>query len=126
MRHVHANHPLVAVVDDDASVRKALGRLLGAAGFTVETFAGADDFMERRSARSVDCLVLDVRMPGLTGLDLQRRLEDAHIELPIVMITGHGSADVRARALAAGAVAVLDKPFSEETLLAAISRALAR
>jgi FixJ family two-component response regulator len=126
MRYAEIDRPLVAIVDDDASVRKALRRLLGATGYVVETFAGGAEFLARDSSRPVDCLVLDVRMTGLTGLDLQRHLEDAQRELPIVMITGHGSADVRLRALAAGAVAVLDKPFSDQTLLDAIRRALAR
>lgn len=117
---------LIAVVDDDASVRKALGRLLGAAGYAVETYAGAAEYVARHPARRVDCLVLDVRMPGVTGLDLQRHLVDTTAEVPIVMITGHGTADVRQRALAYGAVDVLDKPFSDQALLDAISRALAR
>ena len=121
---MQSRHPLIAIVDDDASVRKALHRMLGAAGYAVETFASAADYVARRSAPRVDCLVLDVRMPGVTGLDLQRHLVDTPDEVPIVMITGHGSAEVRARALAAGAVAVLDKPFSDEALLTAIDRAL--
>jgi FixJ family two-component response regulator len=119
------NAPMVAVVDDDASVRRALGRMLSAAGFGVETFASALEFLDRASA-DVACLVLDVRLPGMTGLDLQRRLAETGRALPIVMITGHGSVDVRDRALASGAVAVLDKPFSDETLLGAIRTALAR
>jgi FixJ family two-component response regulator len=123
---VEPEHPLIAIVDDDASIRKALCRMLGAAGYTVETFAGAAEYVARRPVRRVDCLVLDVRMPGVTGLDLQRHLVDTTAEVPIVMITGHGTADVRARALAAGAVAVLDKPFSDQTLLDAITRALGR
>lgn len=123
---MHSEPSLIAVVDDDASVRKALCRLLGAAGYAVEAFAGAAEYVARRPARRVDCLVLDVRMPGVTGLDLQRHLVDTTAEVPIVMITGHGTADVRARALAAGAVAVLDKPFDDQALLDAIRRALAR
>lgn len=120
------DHPLIAIVDDDASIRKALCRMLGAAGYVVETFAGAAEYVARRQERRVDCLVLDVRMPGVTGLDLQRHLSDTTAEVPIVMITGHGTADVRQRAFAYGAVDVLDKPFTDEALLDAIGRALAR
>ena len=115
----------VAVVDDDPSVRKALRRLLTAAGYAVETYNGAAEYVARRSTARVECLVLDVRMPAVTGLDLQRHLADTPGTPPIVMITGHGSPGVRERALATGAIAVLDKPFSDEALLDAIRRALA-
>jgi len=116
----------IAVVDDDSSVRKALRRLLTAAGYAVETYSGAAEYVARRSTARVECLVLDVRMPAVTGLDLQRHLVDVPGAPPIVMITGHGNPAVRERALATGAVAVLDKPFSDEMLLAAITRARAR
>ena len=116
----------IAVVDDDSSVRKALRRLLTAAGYAVETYIGAAEYVTRRSTAPVECLVLDVRMPAVTGLDLQQHLADTPGSPPIIMITGHGSPAVRERALATGAVAVLDKPFSDETLLDAIRRALAR
>ena len=115
--------PLVAVVDDDASSRKALRRLLRAAGYAVETFESAAEFLARSSFLPA-CLVVDIRMPETSGLDLQRQLAGSRPELPIVMITGHGSADVRERAVAAGAVAVLDKPFDDRALLAAINLAL--
>jgi FixJ family two-component response regulator len=119
--------PLIAVVDDDPSMRKALERMLAHEGYAVATFASAEAYTAGRAAEcGVDCVVLDVRMPGVTGLDLQRRLNESSHPAPIVMITGHGSAAIRDQALANGAVEVLDKPFSDETLLVAIRRALAR
>jgi FixJ family two-component response regulator len=117
---------VVAVIDDDASVRKALARVLAGAGYVVDTFDSAGEFLAGASISSLACLVLDVRMKGATGLDLQRHLGASHPDLPIVMITGHGSVEVRERAFAAGAVAVLDKPFSDQTLLDAIASALDR
>jgi FixJ family two-component response regulator len=115
--------PLVAVVDDDASIRKALRRMLRASGYAVETFESAAEFLAQSSLLPA-CLVLDVRMPETSGLDLQRQLAESHPALPVVMITGHGSEAVRDRAVAAGAVAVLDKPFHDRRLLDAIERAL--
>jgi FixJ family two-component response regulator len=115
--------PIVGVVDDDPSMRTALRRLLQAVGCVVETFDDAEDFLAH-GFRPLGCLVLDVRMPGASGLDLQARLAATRPDLPVVMITGHPTADVHARALAAGAVAVLDKPFEEELLLEAVRRAL--
>jgi len=118
-------HPVVAVVDDDVSVRKALSRTLSAAGFSVETFGTAVEFLARPFPPPA-CLVLDIRMPGMTGFDLQQELAATQPRLPIVMITGHGGAAIRQRALDAGAVAVLDKPFNDQALLDAITHALAR
>src|SRR6185369_11526316 len=109
--------PIVVVVDDDASVRRALSRLLRSAGCAVETFGTASEFLARPEAPVPSCLVLDVRLPGMSGLDLQARLATDHRELPIVFITGHGSSKLRQRALNAGAVAVLDKPFDDQNLL---------
>jgi two-component system response regulator FixJ len=125
MPHESQTAACIAVVDDDDSVRKALRRMLATAGYAVETFPSAAEYVARRSPTPIDCLVLDIRMPAVTGLDLQRYLTRISPAPPIVMITGHGSAAVRERALADGAVAVLDKPFSDDALLAAIDRALA-
>jgi FixJ family two-component response regulator len=115
----------VLVVDDDASVRKAVRRLLRSAGYLVEVFAGAGDFLAHPPPLDAGCLVLDIRMPGISGLDLQQQLAMTRPELPIVIITGHGDADLRQRALAGGAVAVLYKPFDDEALLASVARAIA-
>ncbi len=115
----------VFVVDDDASVRKALRRLLRAAGYQVEVFADAASFFAQPSPSPPACLVLDVRMPVTTGFELQRALPASDRGLPVVFITGHGSEDVRAQALEAGAVDVLLKPIDEHALVTAIERALA-
>ena len=118
--------PVVFVVDDDASVRKSLTRVMTSAGYTVETFASARDFMARAPAAGPCCVVLDVRMPGLTGLDLQEALVGAGRPIPIVFITGHGDISMSVRAMKAGAVDFLTKPFDVASLLAAIRRAVAK
>jgi len=118
------DHALVFVVDDDSSVRNALRRLIRAAGYEVETFATAADFLAREPSGGRGCLVLDIRMPGMSGLDLQRELTARASRLPVVFITAHADAAVRQQALAGGAVDVLYKPFDDELLLGAIERAL--
>ena len=118
--------PVVFVVDDDPSVRKSLTRVIASAGYSVETFASARDFMTREPARGPCCMVLDVRMPGLTGLDLQDALGGAEHRMPIVFITGHGDVSMSVKAMKAGAVDFLTKPFDLENLLDAIRRAVAR
>jgi len=125
VRTIGGAQPVVAVVDDDVSVRKALSRLLSTAGYAVETFTSAVEFLGR-SFPPPACVVLDIRMPGMTGLALQQDLAAMYPRLPIVMITGHGSEAICQRALDAGAVAVLDKPFSDQALLDALTDALAR
>jgi FixJ family two-component response regulator len=118
--------PLVFVVDDDASVRKSLGRLVKAAGYEAETFGSVRDFLARRPHGGPCCLVLDVRMPGLTGLDLQEALRSAGQRLSIVFITGYRDVPVSVKAMKGGAVDFLTKPVDEGTLLAAIRQAVAR
>jgi FixJ family two-component response regulator len=118
--------PIVFVVDDDLSVRDALESLVRSAGFEVETFASAQDFLARRRAGGPSCLVLDVRLPGLSGLDLQKRIVEANREIPIVFITGHGDVPTSVRAMKAGAVEFLIKPFSDQDLLDAIQQAIER
>ncbi|MGH7301381.1 MAG: response regulator transcription factor [Candidatus Rokuibacteriota bacterium] len=117
---------LVFVVDDDASVRKSLARLVKAAGYEAETFASVRDFLARRPYEGPCCLVLDVRMPGLTGLDLQEALRAAGRRLAIVFITGHRDVPVTVKAMKGGAVDFLTKPVDGETLLGAIRQAVAR
>jgi FixJ family two-component response regulator len=114
----------VFVVDDDASVREALGSLIRSAGLSVETFASAREFLASARADAPSCLVLDVRLPGLSGLDLQKRMAEVNIELPIIFITGHGDVPTSVRAMKAGAVEFLTKPFRDKDLMAAIRQAI--
>lgn len=120
-----ATVPLVSVVDDDESVRESLRGLIRSVGLRVEAFASAEAFLNSEQLGSTDCLILDVRMPGLNGLELQRQLAVSERDIPIIFITAHGSDEgVRSRALRDGAVAYLIKPFSEEALLEAVNAAL--
>jgi len=116
--------PIVFIVDDDDSVRKALTRLINSVGLNVETFASADDFLKRGSHNGPACLVLDIRMPGLSGLDLQDELVAAGLTLPIIFISGHGNIPISVRAMKAGAVDFIEKPFEDQTLLDAINQSL--
>lgn len=121
-----ADRPVVYVVDDDASVRESLRRLVDSLGLAVEVFAGAQAFLDARAGDTPGCLVLDVELPDLSGLELQRRLLDADDALPIVFLTGHGDIPMSVRAMKAGAVEFLTKPFRPADLVAAIREALAR
>ena len=116
----------VFLIDDDPSVRRALARRLRTVGLAVETFASAQDYLDRPPQAGIACIVADVRMPGLSGLDLQASLARANRELPMVFITGHGDVPTSVRAMKAGAVNYLPKPFTAEEILAAIAEALAR
>ena len=119
-----ARAPLISVVDDDDSLRSSLGNLLRSVGFRVQEFPSADAFLSGHDVRETACLILDVRMPGTSGLELQRHLGAAHWRLPIVFITSYGDDDARASAVAAGAVGFLYKPFREDEILDAIDSAL--
>ena len=116
----------VLVVDDDVSVREALGSLIRSAGWRVETFASAQEFLARPQADVPGCLVLDVQLPGLSGLDLQKRMAEVNLEIPIVFITGHGDVPMSVRAMKAGALEFLTKPFADRDLLDAIEEAIKR
>jgi FixJ family two-component response regulator len=116
--------PLIAVVDDDDSVRESLRGLLRSVRFGVEVFASAEEFLKSDRMRATDCLILDVRMPGMSGLELQCRLVSSHPEMPVIFVTSHGDEELRSRALRCGAVDYLLKPFSEEALLSAVQKAL--
>jgi FixJ family two-component response regulator len=121
-----AGAPMVFVVDDDPSVRKGLTRLIGSAGYAVEAFASAREFLARERYLGPCCLVLDVRMPGLTGLDLQEALAGAGRRMSIVFVTGHVDVPGSVRAMKRGAVDLLTKPVDGQDLLAAVQRALAK
>jgi FixJ family two-component response regulator len=116
--------PTVYVVDDDPSIRSALENLVSSHGLRVETFPAAQDFLRGCPSDAAGCLVLDVQMPGLSGLDLQRELKEAGIHLPVIFITGHGDIPMSVRAMKAGAAEFLTKPFGERELLAAISQSV--
>jgi FixJ family two-component response regulator len=115
----------ISVVDDDESMREAIKTLIGSMGMSVEEFSSAEDFLYSGRSQVVDCLILDIRMPGLGGLELQRRLAADNRRIPIVFITAHYSEEERTRAMEAGAVDFLSKPFTEQELLNAISASLA-
>jgi len=121
---VTSSKATVYVVDDDASVLRSLGRLLQSAKYKVESFASGRDFLDYPLAAGPACLVLDVRMPGITGLELQEAVAARHRPLPIVFITGHGDIPMSVRAMKAGAVDFLTKPYSADALLDAVRRAL--
>jgi FixJ family two-component response regulator len=120
------SEPVVFIVDDDASVRKSLERLVRSVGLRGETFASAPEFLQRAAADGPSCLVLDVRMPEVSGLALQERLAAAGHRIPIIFITGHGDITMSVRAMKAGAVDFLPKPFNDQDLLETIQEAIAR
>ena len=117
---------LVCVVDDDASMRESLQNLLRSVGLRVEVFASAQEFLHSTRPDVPSCLVLDVRLPGLSGLELQQRLAEGDMAMPIIFITGHGDIPMTVQAMKAGAVEFLSKPFRDQALLDAIQQALAR
>src|SRR5579864_1332304 len=119
-------HPVVFIIDDDASVRKALTNLLCSVGLKVEAFGTAQEFLTMNRPDGPGCLVLDVRLPGSSGLDLQRQLAESGIQLPIIFITGHGDIEMSVQAMKGGAVEFLTKPFREQVLLDAVQHAIER
>jgi FixJ family two-component response regulator len=116
--------PTVFVIDDDPSLRKSLSRLLRSAGHAVETFASAEEFLAREHFDGIGCIILDVQMPGLSGMDLQVELSKAETSMPIVFITGHGDIPMSVEAMRKGAVHFLTKPFDGNDLLRAIGEAI--
>ena len=114
----------VAIVDDDDSMREALGGLLKAVGFPAQAFASAEEFLKSGQQHQTSCLIADIRMPGMSGLELQARLNTERCKIPIIFITAHGDAKMRIQALRAGAVEFLSKPFDEEVLLESVRAAL--
>jgi len=118
--------PMVFIVDDDLSVRRSTERLVQSAGLKVQTFTSAREFLTNARFEGPACLVLDVRMPGLSGMDLQRELTQAGIQIPIIFITGHGDIPMSVRAMKAGALEFLTKPFRSHNLLDAVRAAIER
>jgi len=118
--------PIVFVVDDDPSVRRAIKRLVGSVRLEVELFGSAQEFLRSKRPDAPSCLVLDIRLPGVSGLDFQRELAQANIHIPIIFITAHGDIPMTVRAMKAGAVEFLTKPFRDQDLLDAIQLALER
>jgi RNA polymerase sigma factor (sigma-70 family) len=116
--------PIVYVVDDDPSVRRSLARLIQSEGFRVETFARAQDFLDQKEGTNPSCLVLDVNLPGRSGLDLQRELSSRGYSMPIVFITGYGTIPMSVQAMKGGAVEFLEKPVNDKVLLKAIHQAV--
>lgn len=116
--------PLISIVDDDESVREALKSLIDSMGFHAEVFASGEAFLNSQQISRTVCLIADVRMPGMTGLELQDRLNAANSSIPIIFISAHDDGEARARGLRAGAVDFLKKPFSEDSLVRAISACL--
>jgi FixJ family two-component response regulator len=119
-----SENPLIAVVDDDASMRGALRNLLRSVGFRAAAFASAEEFLQAGQLQDTACVIVDVRMPRMSGLEFQRHLATIQCSVPLIFITAHGDEEARARALRAGAVDFLYKPFSEAVLLRAIQSAL--
>jgi FixJ family two-component response regulator len=114
----------IAVLDDDDSVRSALQGLLKAVGLPAQTFASAEEFLKSSERQQIACLIADIRMPGMSGLELQAKLNAERCRIPIIFITAHGDAKMRMQALRAGAVEFLAKPFDDEALLESVRAAL--
>jgi len=120
-----APEPLVHVVDDEPAIRESLGMLLRSVGLRSRAYAGAHEFLDAWRPDGTECLVCDVRMPGMSGLELQEALNARHVRLPVVLITGHGDVAMAVRAMKAGASDFIEKPFNDQVLLDAVNRALA-
>ena len=126
MRAPRHSDAIIAIVDDDPSAREGLETLIRSAGWRVETFVSAQEFLGRPGAEAPSCLILDLQLPGLSGLDLQKRMADVGLEIPIVFLTGHGNIPASVQAMKAGAVEFLTKPFDEGELFQAIQEAIDR
>lgn len=126
MQEPSESEAVIAIVDDDPSVRRGLERLIRSVGWKAETFASAQDFLCRPPGEPPSCLVLDLQLPGLSGLDLQKQMADAGFGTPIVFLTGHGDIPASVQAMKAGAIEFLTKPFDEQDLLKAIQEAVER
>lgn len=117
---------IVFVIDDDAAIRKALASLIRSVGLQAELFSSAQEFLQTKRPNAISCLILDIRLPGISGLDFQRKLAEANDPIPLIFITGHGDIQMSVRAMKAGAVEFLTKPWRDQDLLDAIHIALER
>jgi FixJ family two-component response regulator len=115
---------IIAIVDDDEPLREALGSVLKAAGFLIDTFASAEEFLDSPRRQEITCLILDVRLPGMSGIELQRKLSESGCTIPIIFVTAHGDASLRDMLVEAGAAGFLNKPVRSDTLLREIYAAL--
>jgi FixJ family two-component response regulator len=126
MQSAREPSPVIAIVDDDPSVREGLHSLIRSAGWRAETFGSAQEFLARRGAEAPSCLILDLQLQGMSGLDLQKRMAEVDLEIPIVFLTGHGNIPASVQAMKAGAIEFLTKPVEEADLLRAIQEAIDR
>ncbi|MGC2613879.1 MAG: response regulator [Terracidiphilus sp.] len=126
MQNPRESRPVIAIVDDDPSVREGLHSLVRSAGWRAETFTSAQEFLARTRPEATSCLILDLQLPGLSGLDLQKRMAVVDLEIPIVFLTGHGDIPASVQAMKAGAIEFLTKPVDEQDLLRAIQEAIDR
>ena len=126
MRELQESNAIIAIVDDDPSVRKGLERLIRSLGWKTETFGSAQEFLASARTEAPSCIVLDLQLPGLSGLDLQKRMAEARVETPIIFLTGHGDIPASVKAMKAGAIEFLTKPVDEQDLLNAIQEAIER
>ena len=115
---------LISIVDDDESIRKGLGRLFRSVGFDVDGFASAEEFLNSGDLQRSSCLILDLRMPGMGGLELQSRLVASNCRIPVIFLTAHSDEQARAQALKAGAIDLVSKPFNEESLIRDVNKAV--
>lgn len=126
MIDTHAKTNIIAIVDDDAPLREALSSVMKAAGFLTSTFGSAEEFLDSGNQNDTACLILDVRLPGISGIELQRRLQDAKSRIPVIFVTAHGDASLRDLLIKAGAAGFLNKPVRSDALLKEIHAALER
>jgi len=126
MQNSRESRTVIAIVDDDPSVREGLQSLIRSAGWRAETFCSAQEFLARPGAEAPSCLILDLQLPGLSGLDLQKRMAEVALDIPIVFLTGHGDIPASVKAMKAGAIEFLTKPVEEGDLLRAIQEAIER
>ena len=126
MNETLTNSGIIAIVDDDEPLREALGSVMKAAGFSTEAFPSAEEFLDSQHRCNISCLILDVRLPGMSGIELQKRLLDAECQIPIVFVTAHGDASLRDVVMKAGAAGFLNKPVRSDALLREIHAAIKR
>src|ERR1700733_11042484 len=121
---MNEENPFVCIIDDEPSIRESLSNLLRSAGLKVQAFASAQEFLTKSPGRGPSCLVLDIQLPGISGLDLQKELASGDAQIPIIFMTGYGDIPTTVRAMKAGAIEFLTKPFRDEELLNAINQAI--